>query len=711
MDNDAVYAALQEASRLHQSGNLTGAEACYRELLAKYPEDATCHHNLGVLAMQRGQGLEIALPHFRQAWQADPVNPQNGLSLLRALMMAGARQEAEGVHRQALQRGHRWPPLEQLFQNQQQPRDGGTALREALLLEEQRRFAEAAGLLAKAVAGSAANADHYLVLGRVLLQLNRFTESCAALQRGLAIAPKHAEMMVLLGKALKALDRDNEALAAFSEAAKLAPEQPETAQCLVQQLMSLHRYAEAGARAKAALGRHPDDSVLKNLLLQTLAQQGELAEVAALMRDQSLMDPSDLITASACLFYSNYLAEMGPGERRRAAQRWGERVAATARPYQRWLCDREPHSLRIGLVSGDFGAHPVGYFLENLLKHSRDLPLTFIGYTTVLRSDPVTVRLKALMQEWRVLSALSDQAAAEMIHSDGLQVLIDLSGHTGDSRLPVLAWRPAPTQLSWLGYFATTGLPTIDYFLADSVSVPADHQDQFTEPLWYLPETRLCFTPPDEAPPVSEAPCTARGYITFGSFQTMGKINNAVLDVWAEILRATPNAQLRVQNAALRDAEVAQELRMRLAQRGVTPERVQTQGPTPRSAYLAAHQDIDIILDTFPYPGGTTTCEALWMGVPTVTLSGETLIARQGTSMLSAAGLPDWVAETPADYVALACQKASDPMTLAQLRLDLRERVRTSPLFDGQLFAQRFCEAMWEIWRQRSATLTLSPES
>jgi predicted O-linked N-acetylglucosamine transferase (SPINDLY family) len=303
---------------------------------------------------------------------------------------------------------------------------------------------------------------------------------------------------------------------------------------------------------------------------------------------------------------------------------------------------------------------------------------------------------------------MNDETAAQKIHADGIDILIDLAGHTAESRLPVFAWKPAPVQVSWLGYFASTGVPGIDYLLADKISVPESDRPYFTETIWHLPDTRLCFTPPDmpdAAAQLTSTPLPAlrndKGHITFGCFQSMAKINDAVLKVWGQIFQALPQARLRLQNKQMSCPALRETLMQRLAQAGIAADRITLTGQVPRTQYLAAHAEVDMILDTFPYPGGTTTCEALTMGVPTLTLAGTTLLARQGASLLACAGLTGWIADNLDDYVAKALAHAGDLARLVQLRAGLRQQALASPLFDAARFAVALEHALHGMWRTR----------
>jgi predicted O-linked N-acetylglucosamine transferase (SPINDLY family) len=246
----------------------------------------------------------------------------------------------------------------------------------------------------------------------------------------------------------------------------------------------------------------------------------------------------------------------------------------------------------------------------------------------------------------------------------------------------------------------------MDYLLADETGVPEHHRAHFSETVWYLPDTRLCFTPPHTDLPVSPLPGLGSGSITLGCYQNLSKINEAVLAVWGRIFAALPRARLRLACKQLGDATVAAQLRQRLRQYGIAETRVALYGSVDRETYLASHAEVDLLLDTFPYPGGTTTCEALWMGVPTLTLAGETLLSRQGASLLTAASLPDWIARDEDDYVAKAIAFTGDLPKLAALRAGLREQVRVSPLFDAPRFAKNFEAALWGMWQAKLPALS-----
>jgi len=352
-------------------------------------------------------------------------------------------------------------------------------------------------------------------------------------------------------------------------------------------------------------------------------------------------------------------------------------------------------------VSGDFLSHPVGYFLEDLLKPLANTTVELIAYSNTTKIDALSERIYPYFKKWQLIATLSDRAAAELICSDGIHILIDLSGHTRHNRLPLFAYKAAPIQVTWLGYWATTGVQEMDYIFVDKVGVPEKNGAHFLEKVYYLPDTRLCFSKPKVYVPVSPLPALANGYITFGCFQNLSKLHDETLLVWAKIMAKLPGSRLRFQCKQLLNPEYCTDFYQRLANVGINKQQVSLQPSNTYRHYLTAHSEVDFILDTFPFTGGTTTCEALYMGVPTLTLAGDTLISRQGASLLSAAGLSNWIVDNHQDY----CQKAHYFAThldeLAQLRSVLRTQVLKSPLFDTQRFAKHFVHALWEVWREK----------
>ncbi len=364
---------------------------------------------------------------------------------------------------------------------------------------------------------------------------------------------------------------------------------------------------------------------------------------------------------------------------------------------------RDPERrLRVGYVSADFRTHSVGYFLSAIFREHDDATVETYCYSGCTDEDDQTSFFKSRAGNWRPTIGVSDDDLAAVVRKDGIDILVDLSGHTNGNRLAVFARRPAPIQVTWLGYPDTTGLAAMDYRITDALSDPPGAADVLSsERLSRLPDGFHCYTAPQTAPDVAPLPATERGFVTFGSFNNLVKVNTSVIDLWATILKCVPGSHLLLKHRWLGMADMQARMRSLFERRGVANDRIELLGKLASTAdHLAAYGGVDIALDTFPYNGATTTCESLWMGVPVVTLIGDRHAARVGASMLTHVGLNDLVAQSPQAYVETAVRLAADRPALAKLRAGLRSRVAASPLCDGARFTRQLEAAYRTMWRE-----------
>lgn len=509
-------------------------------------------------------------------------------------------------------------------------------------------------------------------LGRVLLQMDRGAEALPFLQQALALQPQHLNALLNMGVALHTTGRHREALACY---AQLLP-----------------------------LDAHFARMALFNM--GTVQQQLLDLDAARASYNKLLMLEPAHLGAHACLMFT--LHHQWPVPHAHITQRarqFGQALAARTVAHTQW----PRHSpgtrrLRVGLVSADLFDHPVGYFLEGFLQTQAARQCEWVAYTSQRTDTALTARIRPHFSQWHAVRSMSDEALARQVHQDQVDVLVDLSGFTTGHRLGAFAHRPAPVQISWLGYFGTTGMPFMDAVMADPHCVPDGETQWFTETVLRLPHTRFCFTPPADAPEPAPLPALLNGHLTFGCFQDLAKLNDAVLATWARIAQAVPTARFRVQRKRLEPGTAEREaLLQRMRNAGLDPARVDCLGEVPRPEYLAAYGEVDLVLDTFPYPGGTTTAEALWMGVPTLTLASPGMLGRQGQQIMNAAGLPQWVCHDEGQYVQQACQWAALQArpSLAALRSTLRQGVSNSPLFDAEAFASDWYQAVHSLAAQK----------
>lgn len=607
-------------------------------------------------------------------------------------------------------------------------------------------FVRAVGYYSRAVASMPDDAALRIALSFALCRLKRYVEARQHLNRAILLEPRNAGAYYLLGKVAQEQRELASAIDNFNETLEIQPDfepvfddlpqayldmgEVESAEHVLLKGIACHPtsarlltvlgnlYANHRQPLKAiecyrsALSYDPERVDTHNNLGNTLHEQGDFESAINHLRHAVACEPDSIEILNNLLLVLSF--DSRPSNKQweylTEAKSYGKKATARAHANANWMpgklnltTQRSAPPLRVGLVSGDFRNHPVGYFLENILHSIHSARIDLFAYSMNPVDDALTDRIRPIFMGWTSLVGISDEDAARQIRDDGIQILIDLAGHCVHNRLPLFAWKPAPVQASWLGYLASTGVSEIDYVLADPVSAPAAVSEQFVEKIWRLPETIFCFSSPAETPllAISPLPALQNGFITFGSFQRVNKINDGVLALWGEIFKALPSARLCLRSALLDIDSVRAEMFQRLKNVGIAEDRIALEPGIPdRNTHLAAYSAIDIVLDTFPYPGATTTCEAMWMGVPTLTLFGETMLGRIGASLLTCAGLPEWVAQSEAEYVSLAIRSTTDVENLARLRAGLRARIRTTTLFDANRFAPQLEEALLAMWAE-----------
>jgi protein O-GlcNAc transferase len=505
---------------------------------------------------------------------------------------------------------------------------------------------------------------HYL-LGLLSLQLGHAQRAEQRFRTVLRMRPHNVEALTGLASAHHKLGRFNDALQSAQRALSLDSRCALAHGALGRALLSTGQHAAATASYRQAVALAPEDAPLFTALLYCMAQDEQT-------------DPDELTRLH-----------------RRFGQKFGSNLPERHQPHDN-LRDPE-RRLRVGFVSADLHHHAVAYFIEPVWRELDRAEVEVFAYSNRAVEDEVACRLKALADQWRQVSTLDDASLARLVRSDEIDILIDLSGHTVGNRLLAFARKPAPVQASWIGYPETTGLTAVDYYLADPFSAPWGLIDErYVEKLVRLPAS-VAFQPDAQAPDVNPRPALASGFVTFGSFNRTSKLGATVIDTWAALLRALPDARLLL--ADVGDAAQEADLKARFTAQGIAAERLRCVPRLPREQYLALHHEVDVLLDTFPYTGGTTTQHALWMGVPVVTLAGTRRTERIGTANLMRVGLGDWSVTSRQAYVERALAAAADLPGLAALRAGLRERIAGSPLRRADVVARSLEIAFRRMWR------------
>jgi predicted O-linked N-acetylglucosamine transferase (SPINDLY family) len=746
--------ALQTALEHHQGGRLAQAEALYRRVLAAFPDHTDALHLLGVLAAQTGhadKAVELigraiainpnvahyhsnlgeayrklgapdaALVSLRRALELNPGTADAHVNLGLVLWELKRSAEAIAALRRAIQlqpaHAEACSALGKLLQDENQheeaiiafthllrlrPRDASAHNNLGVSLHAAGRIEDAAGAFRQAIQLQPGHARAHGNLGIALKESGRPEEAIAAYRRALELDPNLVRTHVNLGALLLDLGQAEAALASLDRAIELQGDMSEAHFNLGIALYRSNQLDDAIDAYQRAVQLQPDHAdAYCGLGVATLVT-GQAEKAIGHFRRALELQPDHVMAHSNLLMCAQYCPGVGLASLARAHGEWDRRHAAgmltAVRP---WTGDRDPdRMLRLGFVSADLRTHPVGLFLVPVLEHLDPHSCEVVCYHNSADHDHVTHRLAAAANRWHDVIRLTDDALADLIRDDRIDVLFDLSGHTEGNRLLVFARRPAPVQIAWLGYPGTTGLAAMDYLIADAYHVPSQAELHYREAILRMPESSVCFDPPAEAPGVDPLPALTRGYSTFGSFNSLAKLTPDVIGIWAEILHRVPDSRLLLGSRGLGGDCTQGRIRQAFAAAGVDPSRVELHGKIARRDLLAAYNTMDVALDPFPYSGGMTTCEALWMGVPVITLPGETMAGRHSLAHLSNVGLTQTIAIDRDDYIERAVRLAQDWPDLAALRMRLRDQVRRSPLCDGERFARDFVRLLRGAWGQ-----------
>jgi predicted O-linked N-acetylglucosamine transferase (SPINDLY family) len=582
------------------------------------------------------------------------------------------------------------------------PQDSDAHFNLALTLASVGRREEAEASFRRALEIDPMSAKTHCTLGWMLQAQARLFEAELHCRRALEIEPSYVEAYLELGAVLKSMQRRDEAEASYRKALDIDPASALGHNRLGLLLLEQDRWADAEAAFRRALAADPSQGYPHTNLGASLGAQGRQAEADASYRKALQLQPDDNNSHSALLYSLSLGQSLDPealfAEHRRFGVQFETPLRASWTPHDR---SRDPaRPLQVGFVSGDFYNHAVASFLEPVLQHLDPGSLLLHAYSTRRAAeDHVSQRLRGHVRHWHTVGGLGDAELAAKVRADGIDILIDLSGHTADNRLPAFARRPAPLQVSWMGYPGTTGLECMDYYLCDPFMLPPGRFDgQFSEKLVYLP-ANAPFLPLAESPAVNQLPALGAGHMTFGSFNRLNKISRDVVAVWSRLLRAVPTSRMLF--GAMSGQENCDALIARFAEEGIERRRLDFHQRCAMPHYLALHHRVDLCLDTFPYNGGTTTLHALWMGVPTLTLAGATMAGRVGAGVLGHVGLDAFVAPDATAFEAQGASWAQRLPELAQLRAGLRDRFAQSAIGQPARVAaglERALRTMWQRW-------------
>jgi protein O-GlcNAc transferase len=727
-----------DADALHLSGVVAANRGKFEEaksLIGKAitikPHEAVFHLNLGNALLDEGQ-IEQAMQSLSEALRLQPGDTDilNKLTLACDRRYAQATghysaeefDEADAACRQILDirpdRADAWHLWGVVASARGDPHTGLDRIHRAMaiapdkahfhnalgvVLGRQGRHRQAAECYKRAIKLDSGYTEAHANLALALHSLGHLEAAIASFQKVNELDPGNDVVLIQLSNVFREMGKHDEAVAAAQQAVDLAPDNARSYGQLAIALRSLSRTTEAIQACQRSLELDPDDAVATNTLAQLLKDQGRIKKAHATYRKALRLDPDNAVIHSNVLFNLHYSESLDAKAIFSEHRQWAHRHSFSASTSTLSVATpRDPDKrVRVGYVSADLKSHSAAFFFESLLAaYDRQL-FEVICYSNSLTADATTLRLQGLADKWRNIAALKDEQAASLIRSDAVDILVDLSGHTSGNRLPLFTRKPAPIQVTYLGYPNTTGIDAMDYRFTDKWADPPGQTEQFhSEQLVRLPDGFLCYRPPASSPEVGPLPMLENGQVTFGSFNNLSKVNPTTVGLWAEILSAIPDSRLLMKSKPLADSGTRKRFLKQFRSHGIENRQIEMIGWTPNKAeHMTMYNKIDIALDTFPYHGATTTCEALWMGVPVITLAGSIHVSRVGVSLLHAAGLDEMIAESPKEYIRKAVELAADPDRLANLRGSLREQLQASPLIDAERITRSIEAAYRRMWQ------------
>jgi len=685
----AVSALLGQARKLAESGHLDVAAARCREAIALEPDNPEAHFELGVIALRSGRP-RVAIAHLSRAVQFDSSRPGYFNLLGTAHSIAGRLQEGAHCFLRSIEL------------------EAGNSLVHCNLANnyrDQGRLPDAERHYRAALSTDPDFFEAYMGLADVLARRGEPVAAADVCKRALLVRPGEPEAVVKLARALQRLEQYAEAAGVLRTIAATRPDDPGVQNLLGVSLMRVGRFDEALTHYRRAIDCDPRAAAPHVNLGDALAARGDLRGALASFGAALEIEPTHAATHSNLLLTMNYLPDISQEELYRESVQFDLRHCRdlAGGGASCGNSNDEARVLRVGYLSPDFRAHSVARFTRNLFgAHHRGAVEVFC-YADVVKRDATTQEFRDQADRWLSIVGMTDAEVAGRIKGDRIDILVDLTGHTSKNRLLVFARKPAPIQVSWLGYPNTTGMQAMDYRFTDAVADPPGAADRLhAEKLVRLPHGFLCYQADDATIPVAPPPSRERGYVTLGSFNNLAKLSSDAVQLWSEILKRIPTARLALKSGPLVDEATRARCLERFVRRGIAPDRVDLVGMHPsRDAHLRMYSGIDIALDPFPYNGTTTTFEALWMGVPVVCLRGDRHAARVGASILHHGEIPELIAETRDDYVERVRELADEPRRLTILRASLRDRLLGSALMNVPLFVESLECAyrdMWTAW-------------
>ncbi len=664
------------------------AASVFRKLIRLSPKSEQAHLNLGRASSLKGD-KDTAMTAYRNALELNPGYADAHLNIGAILLERNENQDAKKYFEQALS----FDP-----QNAEAYNNMGIAWKRDGYVDH------AFSCFARASEIKPDFADARNNIGAALYAFGDNETAEAEVRKGIELSPDSPAAYCILGKILRGRHAYRESVEALNKAIKLAPDLPDAYREMGLTLSDSNQLDAAMRAYRLGIGCDPKDGIAYNNLGMCHVLRGELDEALECFESAIEAIPTFSLAHSNKLFSLNYIPSIPHKELVREHFAFGE---MWDKPYDENSFTNTPdpdRKLKIGYVSPDFRKHVVLTFIEEMLKHHDRDEFELYAYAEVFNSDAETERVKGYFDHWRYTIERNSLEVAQQIRDDGIDVLVDLAGHTGNNRLPVFAVKPAPVQVSWIGYPNTTGLKNMDYILMTSHFLPEGGEADFSEEVYNLPRVPITYRQPPVRPDIGRSPFETKGHVTFGCFNNVIKTGPAAMDAWSEILKAVPDARLMLKAHAFRNEATVNASKAAFEKRGIDPERIICEGPSEHSEYLKRYSEIDLALDPFPYNGGTTTLDTLFMGVPMLSLEGSSWVARIGSGLLRIVGEESLIATSVEDYVAKAVELAQNPERLQAMRDSLHDRFMASGITDHEAQTRDVEVAYRDMWRRWCAS-------
>ena len=546
------------------------------------------------------------------------------------------------------------------------------------------------------------NPNHFgsiFLLGTLSIKIKNFDRAIQLLNQAILIQPNHAQSHNNLGVVFGELGEVKKAISCYQKAISIQPDYADAHYNLGNVLDKLNKHQEAIICYEKVIQINP------NYVAAHYNQGNALKELGEFKKAISCYQKAINSKHNYAPAYNNILFTLLYMEKTDSKYYLSKikEFRSSLKPINddlllKYQFNIKPKKLRIGFVSGDFREHPVGFFLLDTLNHLKNNDLELIAYSNSQIEDSLSIKLKSHFTIWHEIASQSNMDVINKIRKDGIHVLVDLSGHSEKNRLPIFINKPAPVQVSWVGYPGSTGIPEIDYLIGDPFVTPENMNGHFTEKIFRLPSMWVCFSEPDFDVRISDPPVIKNGYVTFGSFNNLSKINDKVISLWSKILKSSPKSKIFLKTKQLDDSYLKEKIISKFKENGINLNSIILEGSSSRSKLLNSYNKVDIVLDPFPYSGGVTSLEAIWMGVPVLTKKGFRFVSHTTESINHNSGMSDWVANDENEYVKKAIKFSTDLELLTEINKNLRRPALKSPLFNSTLFAKQLNNAFWEMW-------------